>query len=72
MVMENDFNKLLNVFRKHFNYTDNFDLDDYLHCFGKGSYALLYTILFFPELVEIESSVFLKRNISNSEEIKKN
>lgn len=45
----------------------NFSSDDYLHAFGRESDALLYWTLFFPELVEIENRVFLRRMVTDEE-----
>lgn len=62
---------LLEFFRDHFGNRTNFSVDDYVHAYGKESVALLYSALFFPELIEIESSVLLKRNIIQQEVARK-
>lgn len=70
MVMNDSLNQLIKIFYKQFGIHPNFSLDDYLHSYGKESHALLYSVLFFPELIEIESSIFLKRNINDESFLK--
>ena len=59
------FNKIIKSLQRLFGFHSGFSNYDYLHAFGKASNALLYSVLFLPELVEIGSSVFLKINIEN-------
>ena len=69
MDMSNDSNKLLSFLKKHFGNHHNFSADDYIHAYGTEADALLYSVLFFPDLLEIENSVFLKRTIINEQAI---
>jgi hypothetical protein len=61
--------KLLDIFRKHFGNRLNFSEDDYLYSCGKGVDALLYSVIFMPELIEIKSRVFMKGNIYDKSKV---
>ena len=60
---------ILQLLEHRFGQNPNFSLDDYLHAFGNEHDALLYSTLFLPEIVEIEGSVFLTRNIRDQSKI---
>ncbi len=45
--------------------TTNFNIFDYIHAFGSGLEALLYTGLFWPDFIEIDDMVLLKANIED-------
>lgn len=49
----------------------DFSLSDLLHTFGKGSEALLYSILYMPKLNLIDDSVLLSWNMPNNSVKKK-
>lgn len=55
---------------EHLGHYENFSIDDYIHAHGKASDVFLYFALFFPEFTEIESIIFLKRNVVSIEEVK--
>ena len=70
MDTSNESKQLTQFLRNRFGDMKNFSPDDYLHAFGKERDALLYWSLFFPELVEVENSIFLKRMVTNEDELK--
>ncbi|HDH04697.1 MAG TPA: hypothetical protein ENH01_03150 [Nitrospirae bacterium] len=48
--------------------TTNFNVFDFLHAFGSGFEALFYSMLFWPEFIEIDDMIFLKGTIENDED----
>ncbi|WP_059359876.1 hypothetical protein [Parachlamydia acanthamoebae] len=67
----NEENKLLKILQEQFKNAFNYTEDDYLHAFGKASQVLLASIIFFPDFVEIDSRIFLKRNVLDQDVIRK-
>lgn len=68
----NKHNALFDIFRSQYSQNSNNTLDnllDLLHSMGNGRDALLYSILFMPELVVIGDSVLLSWNLPNKEAI---
>ncbi len=61
--------KLLNdYFYSTFNIADP---DDCLYKYGTGSLALLYSVLFLPELIVVDDSVLLRKNLKEKVDLKR-
>jgi len=64
--------ELLEKLREVYSTTDidssSFDLRDMIYAFGSPLEALMYSGLFWPELVEIDGMVFLKGTIEDEED----
>lgn len=55
--------------RKHFPTAENgFSSTDFIHCFGRASDALLYSLLYMPELIEVNGSILLAWNVPDEKE----
>ena len=64
--------KILEVLRKLFpSPGESYNSADFIYSFGKASDAILYSLLFMPELVIISNSVLLTSAVSDSENKKK-
>lgn len=69
--MNNSKSEYMAFLRNKFNYDANFSPDDYLYMFGKESDAFFYSTLYLPELIEVESVVFLQWGVDSQEAINK-
>lgn len=61
--------RLMKLLSKSYSNPGDYDVDDFLYSYGVCIDALLYSSLFTPELIEIDSSVLLKSRVSNKEAI---
>ncbi len=55
----------------NFTKSENFEEFDFLFSYGKLKDALLYSVLFMPDLIEIDSCILLKDRLQNEEILRK-